>query len=54
MCEISRRLHCRLVIVKGGRVYLDELGINVDDTVMDYEDEVECGIACSTEQNQNV
>ena len=45
MCERSRKIGCRLVVVEGERIFLDELASNVIGAPMKSMD-VECGIFC--------
>ena len=53
MCEISRRLRCRLVRLNGERIYLDQLPQDNDYIVpASDEEDFECGIACSIDEKQ--
>lgn len=44
--ELSRRLGCRLTLLKGRRIFLDEIPPDIDWRGKDRSREVECGVLC--------
>lgn len=47
-CEQSRKLGVRLVKIGKKRIFLDELP---PDNMTDYNEQIECGVACQTNKN---
>jgi hypothetical protein len=44
--ELSRRLGCRLTRIKGKRIFLDEMPVDIDWQKKDKSKQVVCGIGC--------